>query len=233
MKRVLLCLLILMLVLSGSAAMADRYLFSIDDTTSANGVIFDLIPGKVILTERVDGKIHAEGRVVIRNLMNRPVNYDESGYLVGYSLSTDESVVIEGFTARPAVAAQNGYSLLAFSEDVEMNIHDDWTFRPFFNLGDTQKEPVFIGVGDAALEPYQGSAAMKGWRYLDDLPQGIYQCIILFADADNRFLWAEDVTVNTELTAKISASLEDYEVELFRQHGKDPTHVEVTVQLKQ
>ena len=233
MKRAVIIWIVCALALIGNAALADRYLFDIDDTTSANGVIFELIPGKVILTERIDGKIHVEGRVIVRNLLDRPVNYDEAGCLVGYSSSTEETVVVNGFAARPAVAAQNGYSLLTFSEDVEMNIHDDWTFRPFFNLGDTQNKPVFIGVGDAALEPYQGSAAMKGWRYLDDLPQGIYQCIILFADADNRFLWAEDVTVNTEVTAKISASLEDYEVELFRQHGKDPTHVEVTVQLKQ
>lgn len=232
MKRIMICLLVCVLALIGGTAMAERYLFAIEDPANQDGPAYAVMPGKIILTERVDGKIHAEGRVVVRNKLPRPVYYDASGFLVGYSPSTGESVVIEGLTARPATVAQSGYSLLTYSADVEMNIYDDWTFKPFFNLGDASSTPVWIGVGDAALEPYEGSAALKGWRYLDDLPQGIYQCVMLFADAEHRFLWAEDVTINTELNQKISVSLEDYEVELFRKYGKEPTFVELILQQK-
>lgn len=82
------------------------------------------------------------------------------------------------------------------------------------------------------MEPYTGSEAIRAYRYLDDLPEGIYQCIILVADAEHRFLWAEDVTLNTELDPKASIGIEDYEVQLFRAYGKEPTYAEITIQRK-
>ena len=85
MKRVFLCLLVAAQLLIGGAASAERYLYSIKDFREETGAAYQLIPGKVILTERVDGKIHVEGRVVIRNTLPRPVNYDKSGFLVGLS----------------------------------------------------------------------------------------------------------------------------------------------------
>ena len=232
MKRVILCVLLAAQLMIGSVAAADRYLYSIKDFREETGAAYELIPGKVILTERVDGKIHVEGRVLIRNTLPCPMYYDKSGFLVGYSASTDESVVINQCVARPATVAQDGYSLLTFSEDVEMKLHNDWEFWPHFSLMDATSVPEYIGVGDAALVPYSGSDAMRAYRYLDDLPVGIYQCIMVFGDQDGRFLWAEDKTLNTEMGYEISASLEDYEVQLFRANGKEPTVAELIVQRK-
>lgn len=232
MKRVIVCLLVVVQLLIVSCANAERYLYEIKDAREETGAAYQLIPGKVILSERVDGKIHVEGRVVIRNTLPRPVNYGKSGFLVGYSPSTDESVVINQYVARPATVAQDGYSLLTFSEDIEMALHDDWEFWPHFSLSDATSIPEYIGVGDAVLEPYTGSEAIRAYRYLDDLPEGIYQCIILVADAEHRFLWAEDVTLNTELDPKASIGIEDYEVQLFRAYGKEPTYAEITIQRK-
>lgn len=232
MKRAILALLVAWALLTGGVAQAERSLYRVTEKDSMNGVLYDVIPGSVILSDRVDGRIHVEARVVVRNLREYAVNFDESGFLVGHSPSTGESVVIEGFTARPAVAAPDGYSLLTFSDDVEMDNLDDWEFRPFFNLGDTQKSPVFVGVGDAVLEPYVGSDAIRVSRDLEDLPVGIYQCIVILGDADHRFLWAEDVTINTEFETRVSAGIEDYEVALFRKYGKEPTYGEIVVQAK-
>ena len=232
MKRVVLCVLVALQLLIVSVAAADRYLYTIKDFREETGSAYELIPGKVILTERVDGKIHVEGRVLIRNTLPCPMYYDKSGFLVGYSASTDESVVINQCVARPSTVARDGYSLLTFSEDVEMELHDDWEFWPHFSLMDATSVPEYIGVGDAALVAYSGSDAMRAYRYLDDLPVGIYQCIVVFGDQDGRFLWAEDKTLNTELGYEISASLEDYEVQLFRANGKEPTAAELIVQRK-
>lgn len=232
MKRNVFMLLVLILLVGCGNASAERYLYSAEEKDSINGVLFNVIPGKVILSDRVDGKVHVEARVIVQNLRDRAVNYDEAGYLVGYSPSTEKSVVIKGFTARPAIAAPGGYSLLTFSDDVEMDILEDWEFRPFFNMGETQKTPIFVGVGDAALEPYSGSKAIRVYRDLSDLPKGIYQCIVILGDAEHRFLWAEDVTINTELETRASIGIEDYEAELFRKYGKEPTYGEIVVQTK-
>ena len=232
MKKRVFLLLAALLMLISAGAMAERYLYSIRDFREETGAAYQLIPGKVILTERDDGKIHVEGRVIIRNTLHHPVNYDKYGFLVGYSRNTDESVVINNCVARPAIVAQEGYSLLTFSEDVEMKLHDDWEFYPHFSLGDATSNPEYIGVGDAALVPYHESAAIRAYRYLDDLPTGIYQCIIVFADANGKFLWAEDKTINTELGYEVSAALEDYEVLLFREYGHDPVDAEIIVQRK-
>lgn len=231
MKRIVMGLLLVVTLLISAMAAAERTVHIITEDADTSGGCYSLIPGTVYLSERIDGKTHIEGRLIVQNTLTRPVHY-EGSVLIGYNETIPAVTVIEVSAVNPRTVASGGYSLLTFSVDDEIVTHPDWYFEPLVNFHYSQENPEYLGVAQAAIRPYEYSAAIKAGRDLSDLPTNIYDCIVFFEDEEGRFIWAEDVTVNTENENYAKASLEDYEVELFRACGCDPSRAEIVVQAR-
>lgn len=218
MKRVVLCVLVVLQLLIGSAAQAERRLFIVEsdpngyyDVTGAMAWVSDTV---------VDGEYNVEGRVVIQNTSDEILTFPEAELW----LYDDEKAVarMPTITVTPESLEPEGFALLTFS-------------GPGVRLGEFEQPAIWI-----SCKPYRGEAKEiyygmgKGWfeksQYSEggrmkmdiaELPKGKYDINLIAIDKNGYFVWAEDCSINTELGTVVSQGIEDYEIKLFREFGFD------------
>lgn len=230
MKRKILCVVLMMYLLVGTAVAAERKLYEIH--LESNQYFLNRGGVAYVSDSIIEGSYRIEGRVLLQNINKKCIGYQEPTL---YIYQNGKYVTeIRASAVTPKSTAPKGFTLLTYSGmDIPLSGLEDIKLSIISNVHVEEPKEVFLGTRTGDLELSSFSQSL--WMSVDisDLKRGIYAVNLIAFDKNGQLAWAEDSTVNLKYDTIATWAIDNYEVILLEENGRSPAVVYGAVYRKQ
>ena len=222
MKRIILLVLIAAILLIGVSAMAEMLLYEI--SLSDNQYFVNRGGIAYISGPDITGKYRVEGRVLLQNTKKYCLRYQEPTLYIYQN--GKYAAELPAVMVAPDSTPPKGFTLLKFSgADVELNGYEGIKLSIISNVQRTEEKEAYLGWRSGRLEQYEFSDGLRMCVDISDLDDGVYSVNLIAFDENGQLAWAEDTHANREYFEEVNWGIEDYEIKLLRENGKEPVAV--------
>lgn len=219
MKRIMLALIVSILMVLCSAAIAETYMLPL---IAVDCVGCDQLDGQIFVTELVDGKLNIDAFMLVENNSGTYRQLNDGVLVIGDAAGRKESFTLY---ARDPIAVRNR-ELVLYSGSAIVDMGGaaiaELAAVGMYNVGDADYGVGLARYMDLEITEAKTPGAKKLTVKAKDIQKGNYTVVFIVYDQQGKIVFAESEIMSAQHTS-VSCYIEDRELRAMQSVGSEPT----------